>query len=53
MHLVRQPRRMHLQAHTRTRSLKDLYEFHDDEAREVMPLSRVVVNVSQLAILKL
>ena len=53
MYLVRQPRGMHLRAHTRTRSLKDLYDFHDGEAREVMPLARVVVKVSQLAFLKL
>ena len=39
MYLVLQPRGMHLRAHTRTRSLKDLYAFHDGEAREVMPLS--------------
>ena len=53
MNLVRQPRGMHMRAHTLTRSLKDLYAFHDGEAREVMPLSRVVVKVSQLAFLKL
>ena len=33
MYLVLQPRGMHLRAHTRTRSLKDLYAFHDGEAR--------------------
>ena len=53
MYLVRQPRGMHLRAHTRTRSLKDFYAFHAGEAREVMPLSRVEVKVSQLAFLKL
>ena len=53
MYLARQPRGMHLQAHTRTRSLKDLYAFDDGEAREVMPVSRLVVKVSQLAFLKL
>ena len=53
MYLVQQPRGMHLRTHTRTRSLKDLYAFHDVEAREVIPLSRVVVKVSQLAFLKL
>ena len=41
------------QAHTRTRSLKDLYAIDDGKAREVMPLSRLVVKVSQLAFLKL
>ena len=49
MYLAQQPRGMHLQAHTRTRSLKDLYAFDDGEAREVMPLSRLVAKVSQLA----
>ena len=53
MYLTRQPRGMHLQAHTRTRSLKDLYAFDDGEAREVMPLSRLVVTFSQLVFLKL
>ena len=53
MYLARQPRGMHLQAHTRTRSLKDLYAFDDGEVREVMPVSRLVVKVSQLAFLKL
>ena len=48
MYLVRQPRGMHFRAHPRTRSLKG-YAVHDGEAREVMPLSRVVVKVSQLA----
>ena len=33
--------------------MKDLYAFHDGEAREVMPLSREVVNVSIMAFLKL
>ena len=50
MYLVRQPCG---RAHTRTRSLDDLHAFHDGEAREVMPLSRVVLKVSQLACLKL
>ena len=53
MYLARQPRGMHLQAHARTRPLEDLYAFDDGEAREVMPLSRLVVKVSQLAFLKL
>ena len=53
MYLVRQPRGMHLRAHTRTRSLHDWHAFHDGEAREVMLLSRVVLKVSQLACFKL
>ena len=43
MYLARQPSGMHLQAHIRTRSLKDVYAFDDGEAREVMPLSRLVL----------
>ena len=52
-YLTQHPRGMHLQAHTRTRSLKDLYAFDDGEAIEVMPLSRLVVTFPQLAFLKL
>ena len=51
MYLVLHPRGMHLRAHTRTRSLKDVYAFHDGEEREVMPSSRIVMTDSQMAFL--